>query len=198
MAQRLAANQHGGLVQLSPGLILAAGVYLALVTPPRAAVNLVIRDVLDGPGMSLVDGRGILRPVAVDIGAGVDVLPDLFLCRCVRDPLRDLIRVLADDWTETLPSALAVANMDKDCASGNSCVSRRISRRRATLGACCASGSSPARQALLRFAPWKPDPFPAAPAILFAAGRSRGKILSVHHCSSLRSADPAPGLRGFV
>ena len=84
-----------------------------MVTPPRAAVNLVIRDVLDGPGMSLVDGRGILRPVAVDIGAGVDVLPDLFLCRCVRDPLHDLIRVLADDRTETLPSALAVANMDK-------------------------------------------------------------------------------------
>ena len=66
MPQRLAANQHGGLVQLSPGLILAAGVHLALVTPPSAAVNLVIRDVLDGPGMSLVDGRGILRPVSVE------------------------------------------------------------------------------------------------------------------------------------
>ena len=113
MAQRLAANQHGGLVQFSPGLILATGVYLALVTPPRAAVNLVIRDVLDGPGIGLVDGRGILRPVAVDVGAGVDVLPDLFLCRRVRDPLHDLIRVLANDRTETLPSALAVANMDK-------------------------------------------------------------------------------------
>ena len=55
----------------------------------------------------------LLTPDAVDVSALVDVLPDLFLCRCVRDPLRDLIRVLADDRTETLPSALAVANMDK-------------------------------------------------------------------------------------
>ena len=61
MPQRLAADQHGSLVQLLPRFIFSASINLALITPPGATVYPVIGNLFDCPGMSLVDRRGILR-----------------------------------------------------------------------------------------------------------------------------------------
>ena len=60
MAQSLATYQHGSLVQFPPSLVLPAGINLALILPPGSTVHPIIGDVLDFPGMCLVDSRGIL------------------------------------------------------------------------------------------------------------------------------------------
>ena len=97
MAQGLAAHQHGRLVQLPPSFILPAGIDLALILPPSPLIHPIIGDLLDGAGMGLIHGRGILRPIAVNVGALVDVLPHLFLVWCVLHPLYDLRRIRADN-----------------------------------------------------------------------------------------------------
>ena len=63
--------------------------------------------------MALIDGRGILGPVAVNIGALVDVLPHLLLCRRASDTLHNLIRIRPDDGAYSLPAALSVADVGK-------------------------------------------------------------------------------------
>ena len=63
MAQGLAAEQHGRLVQLPAGLVLPAGINLALVAVPRPLVYPVIGDLIDGTGMGFINGRGVLGPV---------------------------------------------------------------------------------------------------------------------------------------
>ena len=97
MAQGLAADQHGRLVQLFPGLVLSAGIDLALIPLPRPPVHPVIGNVLDLPGVGLIDGRGIISPVPMNISTVMDVLPHLFLCRRAGDPLNDLLRIFADN-----------------------------------------------------------------------------------------------------
>ena len=74
MAQSLAADQHSRLIQLPTGLISSAGIDLALVAPPRPLVYPVIGYFSNRPGVALIDGRGILGSVAMNIGALVDVL----------------------------------------------------------------------------------------------------------------------------
>ena len=95
MPQRLAADQHSSLVQLLPRFIFSASINLALITPPGATVYPVIGNLFDCPGMSLVDRRGILRTITVDVGTIMNVLPYLFLCGCVRNPFNDLPRIFA-------------------------------------------------------------------------------------------------------
>ena len=58
----LAAHQHRRLVQSLPGFVLPADIYLALIPPPRPPVYPVIGDLFYRPGMSLIDGRGVLGP----------------------------------------------------------------------------------------------------------------------------------------
>ena len=95
MPQRLAADQHGSLVQFLSRFIFSASINLALITPPGATVYPVIGNVLNCPGMSLVDRRGILRTITVDVGAVMDVLPHLLLWRCISYPFNDLPRIFA-------------------------------------------------------------------------------------------------------
>ena len=97
MSQRLAADQHSRLVQFLPGLVLPAGIDLALILFPRPPVHPVVGDVLNLPGMGLIDGRGVLGPVTMNVSTVMDVLPHLLLCRRVGDPFDDLLRILADD-----------------------------------------------------------------------------------------------------
>ena len=97
MPQGLAADQHGRPVQLLSGLILPADIDIALVPAAGPLVDLIIGDLLDFPGVALVDGRCIIRPVGVNVGALMNELPDLFLCWGLPDPLDDLLRILADD-----------------------------------------------------------------------------------------------------
>ncbi len=63
--------------------------------------------------MGLIDGRGVLGPVCVDIGALMDVLPHLLLCRCVLHPRHNLLRILPNDGADPLPATLAVADEGK-------------------------------------------------------------------------------------
>ena len=97
MPQGLAADQHGRPVQLLSGFILPADVDIALVPAAGPLVDLIIGDLLDLPGVALLDGRGIVRPIGVNVGALMNELPDLFFCRGLPDPLDDLLRILADD-----------------------------------------------------------------------------------------------------
>ena len=97
MAQSLAAHQHSSLVQLPARFIFAASIHLALVAVPGALVYPVIGNVLDFPGIGFIDHRGILGPVSMNVSTFVNVLPHLFLCRCVTDPLYDLPRIWPDD-----------------------------------------------------------------------------------------------------
>ena len=113
MTQGLATDQHSRLVQLPAGLVLPAGIDLALVAMSCPPVYPVIRYFSNRPGMALIDGRGILGPVAVNIGTLVDVLPHLFLCRRVPDTFHDLLHVRADDGAYSLPAALSVADVGK-------------------------------------------------------------------------------------
>lgn len=113
MTEGFAAHQHSSLVQLLPGLVLPADVHLALIPPPRPSVHPIIGDLLYCPGMGLVDGRGVLCPVSMNVGALMDVLPHLFLRLRVSDPLHDLLRILADDGAQALPAALPVPHIGK-------------------------------------------------------------------------------------
>lgn len=97
MPQGLAADQHGRLVQLLPSFILPADIDIPLVSASGPLVDFIIGDLLDLPGMGLVDGRGIVCPVGVNVGALMNELPDFFLRRRLPDPLNDLLRILADD-----------------------------------------------------------------------------------------------------
>ena len=110
MPQGLTAYQHSSLVQFPPSFVLPAGIDLALVLPPCPTVYPIIGDVLNLPGMGLINGRGILGPVAVNIGALVDVLPHLFLAGCILYPLYDLRCIWADDGAQALPAALSIAD----------------------------------------------------------------------------------------
>ena len=63
--------------------------------------------------MGLVNGRCILRPVAVNIGALVDVLPHLFLARRLLYPLDDLRRIWANNGAQALSAAFSVPHVGK-------------------------------------------------------------------------------------
>ena len=112
MPQRFAADQHGFLVQLFPGLVLSTGVYITLKFTPRSLVDPVVGDFFDGPCMGAVDVGCIFGAVAVDIGALMDMLPHFFVLRCVLDALNDLRRIFPDNGAYSLPAALAVSDVD--------------------------------------------------------------------------------------
>ena len=97
MPQGLAADQHGRLIQLLSGFILPADINIPLIAASSPPIDLIIGNLLDLPGMGLVDGRGIIRPVRVNVGALMNDLPDFFLRWRLPDPLNDLLRILADD-----------------------------------------------------------------------------------------------------
>ena len=54
----------------------------------------------------------LLTPDAVDVGALVDVLPDLLAARRAADALHDLRRIFPDDRAYPFPAALSVVDVD--------------------------------------------------------------------------------------
>lgn len=62
--------------------------------------------------MGAVDVGCIFGAVSVDVGALVDVLPDLLAVRRISDALDDLRRIFPDNGAYSLPAALAVSDVD--------------------------------------------------------------------------------------
>lgn len=87
---------------------------LALIPFPRPPVHPIIEGVPNLPGIGLIESRGMLGPVAVNIGAFMDMLPHLFLCRRIFDALDNLPRIWAYNGAYTPPATPSVAYMGKN------------------------------------------------------------------------------------
>src|SRR5699024_1523149 len=113
MTERLAADQHGGLVQLLACFVFPAGIYLTLVSSACPPMYAIIRNILYWPRMGFVYRCCIFCPVPVNVGIGVHILPNLFFCRCLPDPPYNLPCKLANNRAKTLPAAFSVSYMGK-------------------------------------------------------------------------------------
>lgn len=118
MAEGLTTHQHGSLVQLLPCFVLPADIHLALIPPSGSSIYPVIRDIFYLPGMGSIDGSRILGSIPMDVGALVNVLPYLFLWRCIFNPFHNLRRILACNGAQTRSAALPVPHKGKSTYPG--------------------------------------------------------------------------------
>ncbi len=175
MPQRLAADQHGSLVQLLPRFIFSASINLALITPPGAAVHPVIGMSLYRPWQSLVDCRSVLLTIAVDVSGNYD--------RHTFSPLSWRCIVIQFNDSKFLAFALIIALNAPvrsfrctNHSSGNKHV-RSISRRFVTLGARCPPDSAVLR--LTCVLGTRSAPVPCSSSL-------SPTEFPVHRCSSLK------------
>ena len=97
MSQRLRALLHGQPVQFPTRLVLSAGVDIPLISLPAAPIHPVVGNFLNISGIQLIQRRGVVRPIAVNIRIPIYVLPDFAPVRRIAEPLHNPLPVRTDD-----------------------------------------------------------------------------------------------------